>query len=318
MIVRPGEHWHNTILALRGSAFLHTWPRIAIATLLGVVAIELSKWEILTDDFNLTALPFSLIGVALAIFLGFRNNETYGRFWEGRKLWGALVNTTRTWSRQVKTFIRPKDTDSEEDRAHEKELERWLVLRMVAYVYCFRNHLRDQDVTQDLEDKLPKDLLEALKQSSNAPYTMVQEMGAKITEAYEKGWVDPYHLPALDQSLTNIMDIQGGCERIKSTPIPYTYSVLIHRLVACYCFFLPFGIVTQVNMLTPVVTFLIALTFFGLDDIGEELMEPFGLDDNDLPLSAISRMIEVNLKQDLGLDPAEIPPLLKPEDDILL
>ncbi len=115
--------------------------------------------------------------------------------------------------------------------------------------------------------------------------------------------------------MTEITGIQGACERIKSTPIPASYTVLIHRIVALYCLGLPFGIVTSVGALTPVVVAIVAYAFYGLDAVGSEIENPFGHDPNDLPLTALSRMIEVNLRQGLGED--ELPPLLEPVDGIL-
>jgi len=111
--------------------------------------------------------------------------------------------------------------------------------------------------------------------------------------------------------LSDLCDVQGGCERIKSTPIPWSYTVLMHSIVAVYCFALPFGLIDTTKLLTPLVVALIAYAFLGLDAVGDELEEPFGSDYNDLPLTTLSRMIEVNLRQLLG--ESELPPLLTPD-----
>src|SRR5690606_37389193 len=110
--------------------------------------------------------------------------------------------------------------------------------------------------------------------------------------------------------------VQGGCERIKNTPIPWSYTVLMHSIVAVYCFALPFGLVQTTKLLTPIVVALIAYAFLGLDAVGDELEEPFGHDYNDLPLTALSRTIEVNLLQQLG--ETELPPLLTPDAERVL
>lgn len=123
------------------------------------------------------------------------------------------------------------------------------------------------------------------------------------------------HLPVLEGSLTEITGVQGGCERIKATPIPASYTVLIHRIVATYAFALPLGIVDTVHLWTPVVVLLIAYAFYGLDAIGDEIEDPFGRDPNDLPLSTLSRMIEVNLRQ--RLRESDVPELLRPQRGIL-
>jgi ion channel-forming bestrophin family protein len=108
------------------------------------------------------------------------------------------------------------------------------------------------------------------------------------------------HAPVLEASLTQLTDIQGGCERIKSTPIPFSYTALIHRIVALYCFGLPFGLTDTIKALTPIVVAIISYAFFGLDAVGDELEEPFGTDMNDLPLTALSTAIEINIRRRIG------------------
>jgi putative membrane protein len=124
------------------------------------------------------------------------------------------------------------------------------------------------------------------------------------------------HLPTLEASLTGLTDLQGACERIKSTPIPFSYTTLIHRIVAVYCYGLPFGVVSDTGWFTPLVVLVVSYAFFGLDTVGDEIEQPFGTDANDLPLTAISRMIEVNLRQRIG--DTDIPPLLRPVDELLM
>ena len=119
----------------------------------------------------------------------------------------------------------------------------------------------------------------------------------------------------LETSLVSLTDIQGACERIKSTPIPYSYNTLIHRIVAVYTYGLPFGLVSDVGIMTPVVVLVVSYAFFGIDTVGDEIEQPFGTDPNDLPLSAISRTIEVNLRQRLG--ETELPPMLRPVNEML-
>ncbi|MCA9700641.1 MAG: bestrophin, partial [Myxococcales bacterium] len=267
---------------------------------------------------------FSLIGLALSIFLGFRNNTGYDRFWEGRKLWGALVNVSRSFTRQLLTLVGPRMIDARGDHAlsadERRELvdtRRALVHAMIAFVHCFRQHLRNEDDLGELAPLLPAELLEQLKHEHNRPLAISQWLGDQLRGLYDRGWIHPMHLPVLEASLTEITGIQGACERIKSTPIPASYTVLIHRIVLVYCLGLPFGIVSQVGIWTPEVVALVAYAFYGLDAVGTEIENPFDYDPNDLPLSTLSRMIEVNLRQRLGEAPEQLPPLLEPQDGIL-
>jgi putative membrane protein len=190
-----------------------------------------------------------------------------------------------------------------------------LVHGLIAYVHAFRHHLRDEDTLAELDGLLPSELQASLAAEVNRPVAILQWLGDRLRELYDRGWIHPMHLPALDASLTEITGIQGACERIKSTPIPASYTVLIHRIVALYCLGLPFGIISTVGVMTPVVVAIVAYAFYGLDAVGSEIENPFGYDPNDLPLTTLSRMIEVNLRQRLGED--QLPPLLEPVDRIL-
>lgn len=311
MLLLPKHRWFRQVATLRGSALGRIWPRLAVVTTVAVLVTvmhDLYGWF----PTSLTPLPFSLIAVALGIFLGFRNNTSYDRFWEGRKLWGALINTTRSTTRQVLTLVR---TDDPEQQAQVDAFRDAMVRRVIAYVHVFRQHLRDQDDLASVAEFLDADECAALVDEINRPVAILQNLGNQIELALSRGWVHPMHVPTLEASLVALTDIQGGCERIKSTPIPGSYTILMHRIVAVYTLTLPFGIVDTVGFYTPLVALLIGYAFFGLDAVGDEIEDPFGTDVNDLPLSALSRLIEVNLRQRLGDNP--LPPLATPTNGIL-
>ena len=312
MIVKQRLPWLRMLFSFRGSSVVFTWRRIVGMTLFSVLItwIEL-RFDL--EHFSLTAEPFTMIGLALGIFLGFRNNAAYDRFWEGRKLWGRLVNTSRSFTRQVLTLISATDNVPPQDV---REFQEDLVYRMIAYVDSLRHHLRQTPPFEELRKYLSAEEVSRLEQHQNVPIALLQDMGERIRHAWDSGWISEYHLPILEESLTTLTDIQGGCERIKNTPIPYSYTVLIHRLVAFYCFFLPFGIVKTVGPLTPVVVMLISHAFFGLDEIGDEIEDPFDTDPHALPLAALSRTIEINLLQAIEAD--DIPEMLEPEHSILM
>jgi len=311
VIVWESKSWLRQIGTLDGSALEKVLPRLIGVTVIATVITVLHEAYGVFPT-SLTPLPFSLIAVALGIFLGFRNNTSYDRFWEGRKLWGALVNTTRSITRQTLTLIAP-DQDDEVDDVQVLRIE--IVHRVIAYVHVFRQHLRDEDALDEVAALLPAADIQALRNELNRPIAILQRLSERIRTAYDRGWIHPMHLPTLEASLTALTDIQGGCERIKSTPIPGSYTILIHRIVAIYTFALPFGIVDTVGYYTPVVVMMIAYAFLGLDSVGDEIEDPFGKDLNDLPLSAISRMIEVNLRQRLHEE--ALPELLSPRDGVL-
>ncbi|HHH30372.1 MAG TPA: hypothetical protein ENK57_18800 [Polyangiaceae bacterium] len=328
------------LFAYQGTALQRIWARLIMTVLLATVItyIDLGqkgRWAFHDD---LTPLPFSLVGLALGIFLGFRNNTSYDRFWEGRKLWGRVVNTSRSLTRQILTMIGPiqKEWDgrltdgmrshyygelpSQTERQEEPDVDELLafhkemVHRLAAYVHCLRLHLRDQT------DEPPRGLLHhkevvLLEGESNRPVAILQTLGDRFREAWLRGWIHSQHFVVLERSLTELTDIQGGCERIKSTPIPFSYTALIHKIVAIYCYALPFGIVNATGWFTPVVVGIIAYAFFGLDAVGDEIEDPFGEDLNDLPLLTLSTMIEVNIRQRIG--DSDLPELLQPKNNVL-
>jgi ion channel-forming bestrophin family protein len=307
MIVTPRLRWLQLVLRWRGSILPRIWFRVLVSTTVAVGVVLFD--ELVHPRRLLTVVPFTLVGLAISIFLGFRNNTSYDRFWEGRKLWGSFVNTSRTMARQVGTLIHDR---SGKAAGEVRALQRAMIYEIIAYIHCVRLHLRDQRDYAELAPLLPEALLRALPAQSNAPIAILQRLSEQILEATKRGWLDPLHVPLLEKCVSDFTDIQGGCERIKNTPIPFSYTVLIHQIVAIYCLGLPFGIEREVGFFTPLVVLFVSYAFFGLDAIGDEIEDPFGEDLNDLPISALSRMIEVNLRQ--GLGETELPPLHRAQE----
>jgi putative membrane protein len=312
MFVEKRSSWIATV-ALGGVALPHIWMRTFAVTAVSI-GVTVAYREVPALHYSITATPFVLIGLPLGIFLGFRNNTAYDRFWEGRKLWGSLVNTARSLTRQIITLIEPQ-TDAEEKAPEAiRAQEVAMVHMLIAYVHSLRHHLRESDPFSTLERVLPEAEVARLRGEPNVPIAILQRIADLMVDARRKHWIHPLHVPVIEQSLTTLTDIQGGCERIKSTPIPYSYTVLMHRIVAMYCTLLPFGLDETIGWATPVVVLFVSYALFGLDAIGDEVEQPFGLDPNDLPLSTISRAIEANLRVRIGEEP---PSLFEPRDGIL-
>ena len=290
MIVMPRKtRWVDLIFRIQGTVLIQIKYRLLAVLIFSLVVTYFHEhYSATVEWFSIT--PFSLIGLALSIFLGFRNNTSYDRFWEGRKLWGGIVNTARTSTRRVCTLI---------DLPSDNRLYRQFIYQIAAYVHALRMHLRDEWHKNQIEHLLPPEMLVKLDKEINKPIAILHWLAEDFARLYKDGRVHAQHLPLLEDSLHVFTDLQGGCERIKSTPIPFSYNVLIHRIVAIYCFSLPFGLLSITHWFTPIVTAFIAYAFLGIDAIGEEIEEPFGYDKNDLPLDAISTMIEVNLRQRL-------------------
>ena len=313
MIIPDGRmSWFRLLFQVRGSAVPKIRGRLFAVFLVAIAVTVVSELlGGLTTD--LTTVPFTLISLALGVFLGFRNNTSYDRYWEGRKLWGRLVNDARSFARMTLTVIAP-DAVSREGAGEEetRALQQALIYRVIAYVHALRMHLRNElSDRQELAPFLDPAELSALSVQRNVPLYLAQRLSVLLGDARRRAMLRRRDLHLFESMINDLMDVQGGCERIRSTPIPWSYTVLMHTIVAVYCFALPFGLVATTHLLTPLVVVLIAYAFLGLDAVGDELEQPFGLEDNDLPLAALSRMIEVNLRQLLG--ESDLPALIEPE-----
>lgn len=305
MYVDKRRTWF-AIVTLGGAALPNIWGRVLLVSALSVIVTGLYA-DVPVLHYSLTTTPFVMAGLPLSIFLGFRNTASYDRFWEARRQWGALVNTSRSFTRQLLTLIEGDDAEIPAFRAD-------LVHLLIGYVHAFRHHLRGTDSSATLERVIGAEETLRLQGEMNVPIAILQRLGDRLLEARKKDWINPFHVPVLEGSLTALTDIQGACERIKSTPIPYSYTVLMHRIVGAYCTLLPFGLDDALGWGTPAVVMFISYALFGLDAIGDEIEQPFGLDRNDLPLSTLSRMIEANLRVRLGEPP---PTLFEPRDGVL-
>lgn len=305
MIVRDRPTPLRLFLAVRGSILPSIWKSVAVTTLLAV-AVTAVHGTIDGIKFSLAALPFTLMGLPLAIFLGFRNNSAYARYWEGRMQWGELVLRSRSLARQCLSLVDaglPFAAEGNDPRTR-------MLRRAIAYAHALRHRLRGGDAGPDVAPWLAQDEWERVRVLPNLPHALMLEMGADLALCLRERRLDACTAPALDATLTAMTGVAAACERIRGTPIPFSYTLLLHRTAYLYCFFLPFGLVDTIGYATPLVTAIVAYTFFGLDALGDEIEEPFGESDNDLPLEALCRTIEIDVRMALG--ERDLPPPLQP------
>jgi ion channel-forming bestrophin family protein len=292
------------------------WPRISkqlgVLFLFGAVVTVLHVklgWRVL----SLPGLPLGMIGGALSIFLAFRNNSAYDRWWEARTLWGGLVNTARTFTRQVLTLVDATPARGGTRKGADGERRaRELTELQIAYVHALRCHLRRQTPFPELIHGLPPQLVAWLRTQKNVPLALLLEMGRELRTLFDEGLIDSFRFATLDGTLGDLCNIQGGCERIKNTPLPRQYEYFPRLLVAAYCFLLPFGLVDGLQLLTPLVSTLVSFIFLSLESVGKDIEDPFENTVHDTPMSALSRTIEINLRQNLG--DRNVPPEVEPVD----
>jgi putative membrane protein len=308
MIVRERPHGARLFFIVRGSVL----PRIAseLATCTGLaLLVTLTHGFVYDWKVTLTPVPFSLIGLALAIFLGFRNNAAYDRYWEARKLWSELAARTRSFARQVQTLLHFDTPAAAADRDDPRTR---LVLRSIAFCHALRHQLRVSDATADMQRLLPPAEVQAFGAARLGTDYLLRRSGEDLGDFLRARRLDAPVAADMDASLSAMAGVAAGCERIRNTPIPFPYTLLLHRTASLYCFLLPFGLVDAVGLMTPFVVAIVAYTFFGLDALGDEIEDPFGLADNHLPLDALCRDLEIDLLQAIG--ETDLPPRLLPQN----
>jgi putative membrane protein len=249
---------------------------------------------------SLPHVPLSILGGAIGVIIGFRNSSSYQRWWEARILWGSIVNYSRTFARQALTMIVVPADRGEAERDRARAISYRLVLLQIAYVHSLRRHLRGQPAWQDLTAFYSEPQIEFFRSQRNVPVCIQQEMSTLLSECYEHGWIDSMRWTSIDASMAALMNAQGGAERIKNTPMPRQYDFFPQLFIDAYCLLLPIGIVANLQLLTPIGSTLVGLVFLALDQIGRDLENPFENCEHDVPLTSISKTIEINLKQLLG------------------
>jgi putative membrane protein len=246
-------------------------------------------------NFKAVSIPLTvstILGTIISLLLAFRSNQAYDRWWEARILWGKIVNDCRTFTRQVLTFV-----DSSHDGEQKRALKERIIKRQMAWCYSLSCHLRGQNAKENLEAYLSDDDVKNIKKLDHIPLAINELQGHDLRTLYKLGWINEYQQVAMDSSLTNFMNSMGGCERIKNTVFPSTYSVYIHWLVMFFVLLLPFSLIEFFGIFQVPLVIAISSAFFLIEKMAIHLQDPFENKPTDTPTTAISRTIENNLKQ---------------------
>lgn len=288
--------WHGTILPSVMPALIVV---IGISTVISVISIQ--------HVVNLPQVPafgFTIFGVILSIFLGFKNSACYERWWEGRKLWGSLIANTRHLDRET-LVLNPERRER-------------VLSNVILFTALLRDRLRYQTAhpTEFLEfEHLDATQKQHIHGHLNPPQYTLSLIQKELVDALNKAEISDIVYGIVVQHIIELGNVQAGCDRIASTPLPYSYSVLLNRAVYFFCLILPFSLPSVLGLWTPVLIGLIAYLFLGLDALSSQLEEPFGTQDNDLPLDSMVRLIERELLTALDKD---VPPALHAEQHRLL
>jgi putative membrane protein len=298
MIVRPHPNLINILLAIKGSIARRIALRSVMVTLLAAVIVMIENQH--PEYFaKVSATPFTLLGLSLSIFMSFRNNACYDRWYEARKALGDMITETRSIIRETQVI---KD-----------EVLRGRILRdLCGFAHALGAVLRRQDVQRAVGPWLSEPPPAGV---ANVCDRILRGVGRQCSDASEAGLINEWRYTLLANHLNVLSRVLATCERIKYTPLPFPYTLLLHRTIYLFCILLPFAMAEPLGWITPFFIAIVSYTFFGLDAISNELEDPFGYDENDLPLDALVRIVERDVLDALGVEP--LPPVLEPVDFVL-
>ncbi len=304
MIVRPKPSTLRLFFIMQGSILPTIAPRLLlIATLATVTSAAHHFYPTFFGE--VPVAPFTLLGISLSLFLGFRNNACYDRWWEARKLWGQLIFEMRSFTRETAALL----------PASEAGTRRRLVRRAIGFTHVLCARLRAESVPDALRPWVDEAEFTTTIARKNVSNALLETSTRELADCMRRGSLSEFLYPSVEARLTAFSALQTACERILNTPLPFAYTLLLHRTALLFCLFLPFALVGSFGWVTPLIAVLIAYTLFGFDALGDELEDPFGLTPNDLPLHAMARTIEIDLRESLG--ETELPEPLQPVNFVL-
>lgn len=278
MIQYPRKSWWHVVFSYRGTVLKNIVGRVLVMTLFATAVEALyataRHFEWLgKEGFGLVEpAGFAVFGSLLGFLIVFRMNWSAGRYWEGRSHWGMMINSTRSLVRCGAVYAHP---------AHE------LSELIGGYVLSVKHTLRDSRDLEELRDHLPKDLYTTMVRFGNHPTAVAGAISMWIATRLREGRIDSILAQVMEDLLTKMVDSQGGCEKIKKTPLPFVYAAMIKQLILVYLAFLPLVLCGRTGWWSPLIVAIISFGFFGIEEAGVEIEDPFGMEDNCLPLDAI-------------------------------
>lgn len=285
MIKYNPKNWFKLIFALNKSDTMRMlWKEIlyigAFSAFLSYVIIEFaSNIEPLK---HLVAI-YSLVGFVISLLLVFRTNTAYERWWEGRKKWGELVNDSRNLSIKFSSILRDKEDRDFFQRA------------IPNFVFAAKEHLRNGVDFTELE--LSEDELKSLSKKKHVPNEISLRMYKKLQELKESGKVTQIEYLAINENLNALLDSLGACERIRNTPIPFSYSLFLKKFIFIYVTTIPLAFIPTFGYYSVIIAMFLFYVLVSMEVLAEEIEEPFGVDDNDLPTDQLCEKIRENVHE---------------------
>jgi len=282
MIQYDPHLWWSHFFDIRGSMVKEILGRVVSTVVWAtLVVFAYNRWG---DPITISLAAHTLVGTALGLLLVFRTNSAYDRFWEGRKLWGGMVNETRNLARITAIAL-----------DNEPYLKEQVLKWTIAFCYAAMNGLRGKKSIEGARDLFDASRVTEIEKADHPALYCAREITRTLREARAQKIISDYDFVYIDNNVQLLMDYVGGCERIHRTPLPFAYLVHLRRALLIYCLTLPLALVRDFGWETVFATFAIAYVFFGIEEIGVEIEDPFGVDENDLPLESICGTIRRNL-----------------------
>ena len=257
--------------------------------LLWDVAVTVDFMLFLTTKINLPLMPLTLLGSALVVLISFRNSSAYNRWWEARTLWGAMVNNSRSFARQVLTLL--DDTPGEVN-----PVKSTLLRRHVAYVNCLAAHLKGQACPEEVRAFIPAEEFARSGATNNFANDILTGSATLLAREYQAGRLDSIRLARLESTLVDLSNAQGGMERIANTPLPYPYVYFPRLFISLFCLIVPVGLVESLGWFTPLASTVVGFMLLAIERIGTDLQSPFNASEHQIQMESICETIEKNLQ----------------------
>jgi putative membrane protein len=281
------------VFAVRGTVLPQVLPRVGALTAFCLVLCLADDFAIRNYQVELPALDqlgHSVLGMALSMLIVFRTNSSNNRYWDARTLWGVITNASRNLARLGSVYAPPAEP---------------LANLIIAYVVSVRETLRGKSTSPTLDHLLPAELSARVAVANNPPTLVAAEISRWIDRRRRDGRIDSYQAMAMEQSLSTMVDAQGGCERILRTPLPFVYAALIKQILLVYLITLPLVLVGKMGFAAPLAVAVVAFGMLGIEEAGIEIEVPFGTDPNSLPLDKICTTIALDTLALCAAEPAQ-------------
>lgn len=273
--------WRDHLLDFRGSVLRKILPRLSVVCIWSTLVVIGDKYY---PAIEVPSTAHALVGVALGLLLVFRTNASYDRFWDGRRQWGSLINASRNLARASVVMMPANSVNSQSVR-----------LWTAAFAHGLMHRLRDKATFGEFAEKLPEEQAERCVRSGNVPLAASIRISRAIEQSRRMGELTDYQQMLMDTQVANLVDVGGACDRIHRTPLPFAYVVHLRRALVIYCLTLPLAILKDFGTVTIPVAVLVSFILLGIEEIGVEIEDPFGFDDNDLPLEQFCATIANDL-----------------------